>query len=238
MIKAILFDSGRVLNMSATGHWFIPPKFFEYVNKEMFVSIPKERVDQAFSNAQKYLFGVNLIKDRDEELIHFGEFYRIFSENLPELEIRNIEELARDMVYNTSKYVFYDDVKEVVPRLKNKYKLAIVSDAWPSLENVYIDADMKRYFESIVISTQIGVLKPDEKMYKKAIEVLQVDNSEAIFVDDNIENCLGAEKLGIRPILMSRGNYDENKEKYTTILVIKDLYELESVLENRNTNEQ
>ncbi len=42
MIKAILFDSGRVLNMSSTGHWFIPPNFYKYVNKEEFLSIDKD----------------------------------------------------------------------------------------------------------------------------------------------------------------------------------------------------
>lgn len=232
MIKSILFDSGRVLNMSSTGHWFIPPKFFEYVNKEKFLSIEKEKINNAFSNAQKYLFNEKLIKDRKEELKHFTNFYKLFSENLPELEIKNIEDLAKDIVYNTSKYVFYDDVKEVIPRLKNKYKMAVVSDAWPSLENVFIDADMKKYFEIIVISTKIGTLKPDPKMYETAIENLNVNNSEAIFIDDNINNCLGAERLGIKSILMSRENYDENKEKYKEMLVVKDLYELEKLLQS------
>ena len=232
MIRSILFDSGRVLNMSSTGHWFIPPKFFEYVNKEKFLSIEKEKINNAFSNAQKYLFNEKLIKDRKEELKHFTNFYKLFSENLPELEIKNIEELAKDIVYNTSKYVFYDDVKEVIPRLKNKYKMAVVSDAWPSLENVFIDADMKKYFEIIVISTQIGTLKPDPKMYETAIENLNVNNSEAIFIDDNINNCLGAEKLEIKSILMSRENYDEDKEKYKEMLVVKNLYELEKLLQS------
>lgn len=232
MIKSILFDSGRVLNMSSTGHWFIPPSFFEYINKEKFLSIEKEKINNAFSNAQKYLFNEKLIKDRKEELKHFTNFYKLFSENLPELEINNIEDLAKDIVYNTSKYIFYDDVKEVIPRLKNKYKMAVVSDAWPSLENVFIDADMKKYFEIIVISTQIGTLKPDPKMYETAIENLNVNNSEAIFIDDNINNCLGAEKLGIKSILMSRENYDEDKEKYKEMLVVKDLYELEKLLQS------
>lgn len=232
MINSILFDSGRVLNMSSTGHWFMTPKFFEYVNKEKFLSIEKEKINNAFSNAQKYLFNEKLIKDRKEELKHFINFYKLFSENLPELEIKNIEELAKDIVYNTSKYVFYDDVKEVISRLKNKYKMAVVSDAWPSLENVFIDADMKKYFETIVISTQIGTLKPDPKMYETAIEKLNVNNSEAIFIDDNINNCLGAERLGIKSILMSRENYDEDKEKYKEMLVVKDLYELEKLLQS------
>lgn len=232
MIRSILFDSGRVLNMSSTGHWFISPKFFEYVNKEKFLSIEKEKINNAFSNAQKYLFNEKLIKDRKEELKHFINFYKLFSENLPEIEIKNIEELARDIVYNTSKYVFYDDVKEVIPRLKNKYKMAVVSDAWPSLENVFIDADMKKYFEKIVISTQIGTLKPDPKMYETAIKSLDVNNSETIFIDDNINNCMGAEKIGIKSILMSRENYDEDKEKYKEMLVVQDFYELEKLLQS------
>ena len=232
MIRSILFDSGRVLNMSSTGHWFIPPKFFEYVNKEKFLSIEKEKINNAFSNAQKYLFNEKLIKNRKEELKHFINFYKLFSENLPEIEIKNIEELAKDIVYNTSKYVFYDDVKEVIPRLKNKYKMAVVSDAWPSLENVFIDADMKKYFETIVISTQIGTLKPDPKMYETAIKSLDVNNSETIFIDDNKNNCMGAEKIGIKSILMSRENYDEDKEKYKEMLVVKDFYELEKLLQS------
>ena len=232
MIKSILFDSGRVLNRPLTGHWFISPNFFKYVNKEKFLSIEKERINNAFSSAQKYLFNEKLIKNREEELIHFSNFYKLFSENLPELQINNIEDLAKDMVYNTSKYVFYEDVKEVIPRLKNKYKMAVVSDAWPSLENVFIDADMKKYFEIIVISTQIGTLKPDSRMYETAIERLQVNNSEAIFIDDNINNCLGAERLGIKSILMSRENFNENKEKNKTMLVVKDLYELEQMLQS------
>ncbi len=38
-IKAILFDSGRVLNHPRTGNWFIPPNFNNIVNvKNMKVS--------------------------------------------------------------------------------------------------------------------------------------------------------------------------------------------------------
>ena len=232
MIKSILFDSGRVLNRPLTGHWFISPNFFKYVNKEKFLSIEKERINNAFSNAQKYLFNEKLIKNREEELIHFSNFYKLFSENLPELQINNIEDLAKDMVYNTSKYVFYEDVKEVIPRFKNKYKMAVVSDAWTSLENVFIDADMKKYFEIIVISTQIGTLKPDPRMYETAIESLKVKNAEAIFIDDNINNCLGVERLGIKSILMSRENFNEDKEKNKTMLVVKDLYDLEQILQS------
>ena len=38
-IEAILFDSGRVLNFPQTGHWFVSPKFFYYVDKVTFENI-------------------------------------------------------------------------------------------------------------------------------------------------------------------------------------------------------
>ena len=48
-----------------------------------------------------------------------------------------IKGLATDLVYNSDKYVFFDDALKVIPTLKSKYKLAIVSDAWPSLKDVF-----------------------------------------------------------------------------------------------------
>ena len=47
-IKAILFDSGKVLNESRTGHWFMPTKFFEYVDKKIFESVNKKKISTAF----------------------------------------------------------------------------------------------------------------------------------------------------------------------------------------------
>lgn len=32
-IKAILFDSGNVLNYPRTGNWFIPPNFYRYIDE-------------------------------------------------------------------------------------------------------------------------------------------------------------------------------------------------------------
>lgn len=41
-IKGILFDSGRDLNQSSTGHWFISPNFLKYVDERKYNAIDKE----------------------------------------------------------------------------------------------------------------------------------------------------------------------------------------------------
>ena len=56
-----------------------------------------------------------------------------------------IELLAKDLVYNPKKYVFYDDALQVLSDLRGKYKLGIVSDVWPSLRDVYVKQGLDTY---------------------------------------------------------------------------------------------
>lgn len=208
-IKAILFDSGRVLNQSSTGHWFISPRFFEYVNSEIYNSIEREKINGAFRKAGEYINSQNLIKTKEEEYIHFEKFYKVFSDTLPELGLKEsqIKGLATDLVYNTDKYIFFNDALDIIPQLKLKYKLAIISDAWPSLKDVYEKNGLYKYFDSFIISSILGIAKPNEKMYLKAIEELGILPEEAIFIDDNIINCKGAMKLGIKGVLLCRNKF-------------------------------
>lgn len=205
-IKAILFDSGRVLNGPVTGHWFVTPNFWDYVNKDVFDNIDKSKVSEAFRKADEYIVSQKLIKTKEEEYNHFIKFYQIFSEQLPELELTDdmILRISNDLVFNPCKYAFYDDAISVIPILKEKYRLAIVSDAWPSLLDVYRENDLLSYFDSIVISSILGTSKPDCKMYQTALDELKIKPEEAIFIDDSYKNCCGAMSLGIKTILLCR----------------------------------
>lgn len=212
-IKAILFDSGRVLNGPVTGNWFITPNFWKYVNKDIFDSLDKNVIASAFAEADKYILTQKFMSTKEEEYQHFIKFYEIFSSQLPELQLTAdaIENIANDLVFNPQKYVFYDDALAVIPELKVNYKLAIVSDAWPSLLDVYEENNMTSYFDSIIISSFIGASKPDSKMYSTALQELNIKPEEAIFIDDSLKNCMGALAIGIKAVLLCR-----NKQAYVT----------------------
>lgn len=239
-IKAILFDSGRVLNKPVSGHWFISPKFFEYVDEEIFTSIEKNKVSYAFQKANEYIGMQKIILNKECEYNHFVEFYNIFSQNLPELklEYNNVELLAKDLVYNAEKYEFYDDALEILPSLKMDYKLAIVSDAWPSIVDVYEKNKLGGYFDCFVVSSFLGVSKPDSKMYQTALDELNVSSHEAIFVDDNFKNIEGAMALGINSILLCRDKQEYYWYKAQSLgkdyIVINDLRKIREVLKWRN----
>lgn len=210
-IKAVIFDSGRVLNYPASGHWFITPNFWVYVDKSKFDSLDKNKVAEAFKKADKYIMTQKFIRTKEEEFVHFKEFYRLFSEYLPELQLNEtaIKHIAEDMVYNEEKYVFYEDATEIIDKLYGKYKLAIISDAWPSLFNVYEKKSLTEKFNCIVISSLIGTTKPDAEMYLTALRKLEAKPDETVFVDDSPKNCLGAVDLGINTFLLCR-----NKQAY------------------------
>ena len=228
-IKAILFDSGRVLNRPLTGHWFMPPNFFKYVDKDKFEALDINKIEKAFYKGGKYFHNHPLILTEIEELEHFLEFYNVFAKELPELGLSEeyILEIAKDTVYNDDKFEFFEDVFKVIPKLSQHYKLGVVSDTWPSLERVFKNAGLRKYFSSFVMSSVLGVLKPHELMFSTALSELNIKPEEAIFIDDNIVNVEAAIKLGMHGIVILRG--DELKMD-TDILCINELSELEKLL--------
>lgn len=233
-IKAILIDSGRVLNKPATGHWFITPNFFSYVSKKSFNSITISQKNEAFNKSGEYIMKQKLIINEEEEYKHFIEYYRIFSKNLPQLQLNDhdVQAIAKDLVYNYSKYCFYEDAVNMIPELSKVYKLAVVSDAWPSLENVFKKAQLRDYFSSFIISSIKGVTKPNELMYKTALEELNVSPEEAIFIDDSIINCDGAIKLGINSFVLCRDwrLYLHHKFTLRKYNIAKDLNSIKNLL--------
>ncbi len=234
-IKAILFDAGRVLLFPSSGHWFISPRFYEIVKKEIYKKIPKDKVELAFKKGIHYLSERILVSSLDEEFELFKHFYEIIGDELPELELseRDISELAEDLVYNCDKYSFYEDAKLVLAQLKYKYKIAIISDAWPSLEGVFKNSAYNSYIDTIVISSLLGVLKPHPLMYETALNEFKILPSEAIFIDDNLKNCIGAIELGIQGVLLCRNKCEYYLHKILSIgkkyKVIHNLEQVEEI---------
>jgi putative hydrolase of the HAD superfamily len=229
-IKAILFDSGRVLTYPRTGHWFMPPNFFKYVDKNKFSALDAKLVDEAFHKAAKYLDSFSFILTEEEELERFVEFYSILSSELAGLGLsrEQVIEIAKDTVLNDEKFVFYEDVFEYIPELVKHYKLGVISDTWPSLDRVFKNTGVRQYFSTFIMSSVLGVLKPHELMYTTALKELGVKPEEALFIDDNIVNVEAARKLGMQGLVILRSNQIDGTEVWdeNTIRDIKKLIEL------------
>ncbi|MCF8227308.1 MAG: HAD family hydrolase [Bacteroidales bacterium] len=102
------------------------------------------------------------IKTEEEEYQLFREYYTIFfrktkykADDMEALA----DELARDIVYNDGKFTFFEDVESTLEKLKDHYKLGIVSDSWPPLRRVYKNKGLLDFFSCFVISSMYNSRK-------------------------------------------------------------------------------
>jgi len=57
-------------------------------------------------------------------------------------------------------------------------------------------------FDDVVDSSEVGLRKPDARIYELALGRLGVEAADAVFVDDAPGNVAGAERVGIRSVLI------------------------------------
>ena len=226
-IKAILFDSGRTLNVPRTGHWFITPNFFDIIKNSQF-TCTEEKLDKAMEEACEYIGKIPLVETIDAEFSMFKEFYKIVLDklNYPNITNEIVELLAKDNVYNDEKFLFFDDVEPSLSNLKEKYLLGVVSDTWPSLERAFINRNLKQYFSTFIMSSVYGSSKAEKVLFKIAIEELGIKPQEAIFVDDSESNLIAAEEFGMIPILIDRYNTCNLRSIYPIIRSLNELLKL------------
>ncbi|HSG43707.1 MAG TPA: HAD family phosphatase [Anaerolineales bacterium] len=97
--------------------------------------------------------------------------------------------------------VIDQEILDFLRSIKPKYKVGLISNAWSGLRDHIVREKFDDAFHHMVISAEVGVAKPEAKIYQIALEQFQVQANEAIFVDDFIENIDACEKLGMMGVL-------------------------------------
>jgi len=85
--------------------------------------------------------------------------------------------------------------------LRPRYKTGLLSNAWDDLRQVIIQEwKIADAFDELIISAEVGLAKPDPRIYLLAAEKLGVLPGEAVFLDDFNENIHGALRVGMQAI--------------------------------------
>ena len=85
--------------------------------------------------------------------------------------------------------------------LHETYKTALLSNAWDDLRQVIAEKwHFEDAFDAMIISAEVGLAKPDPRIFQLALERLGVEADQAIFVDDFERNVEGANALGLHGI--------------------------------------
>ena len=116
----------------------------------------------------------------------------------------------------------FPETIEVLAKLKQKYKMALISNNTASVENVMEKFELRNYFNLVLFSFESGLLKSDPKMFQMALKKLKIKPEEALMVGDSLESDMkGAEAAGIRGILIDRNNRQEFADKITSLLELE-----------------
>jgi putative hydrolase of the HAD superfamily len=87
-------------------------------------------------------------------------------------------------------------------RLKARYKTAIISNATDALESVLKGQHaIDDAFDVIVGSATEHIMKPDPAIYRLALDRLDLEAAETVFIDDFAHNIVAARQLGMHAIL-------------------------------------
>jgi putative hydrolase of the HAD superfamily len=92
------------------------------------------------------------------------------------------------------------DILEFLRSLRGTHTTGLISNAWSDLRDYLTREKMIDVFDHIIISAEVGVAKPDPKIFKIALEQAGVSPNEAVFVDDFYVNIEGCEKIGMKGI--------------------------------------
>src|SRR5207302_3023735 len=100
--------------------------------------------------------------------------------------------------------VYPDVVPELGHLREAGYGLAIVSNASCEAGGVVSALGLDRLVDTIVLSCDVGALKPEPEILHAALERLGVRAGRAVLVDDLPANLEAAQRLGLRTVLMER----------------------------------
>lgn len=101
----------------------------------------------------------------------------------------------------------YDDALPTVRELRTRgHALALVSNCSHATRGIVDDLGFDQLFDTVVLSFELGVRKPDAGIYQAALAALDTAPADALFVDDQTAYCDGARALGIETRLIVRSD--------------------------------
>ncbi len=181
-IRAIFFDLGGVIVRT------------EYQGPREQLA---ERLNMTYEDINKIVFESDTSRKASLGQISTGEHWEAVTRRLkrPPSETKSIREefFAGDVVDR--------DLIGFIRSLRPRYGTGIISNAWPDLRDYVAGNKFDDAFDSLIISAEVGVMKPEAKIYQIALDRLKVRANEAAFVDDMPANIEAARALGMQGIV-------------------------------------
>jgi len=138
------------------------------------------------------------------------DFWQITEDSLEKsMNAFKIDKLMKNELLNLYKALnTFPEVKDVLNKLKEKnYKLAILSNGTPALLNELVKSNnLDNIFDDIFSIEEVGIYKPDAKVYDMPIKKYKIQKEEVVFLSANTWDISGGGNYGYSSIWVNRNN--------------------------------
>ena len=136
------------------------------------------------------------------------DFWQVTEDSLDKsMKAFNIDPSMKDELLNLYKVLSpFKEVPEVLKSLKEKkFKLAILSNGTPALLNELIkNNNLDNIFDDLFSIEQVGIYKPDSKVYDMPIQKYRVEKNEIAFLSANTWDVSGGGNYGYNAVWVNR----------------------------------
>jgi len=158
------------------------------------------------------------------------DFWQVTEDSLDKsMKAFNIDNLMRNELLNLYKVLSpFKEVPDVLKTLKEKkFKLAILSNGTPALLKELVKSNnLDNIFDDLFSIEQVGIFKPDSKVYDIPINKYSIERNEVVFLSANTWDVSGGGNYGYQSIWVNRNKNIFDNLDYKPKNEIKDLSEL------------
>ena len=158
------------------------------------------------------------------------DFWQVTEDSLDKsIKVFNINYSMRDELLNLYKVLStFKEVPEVLKTLKEKkFKLAILSNGTPALLSELVKSNkLDNIFDDLFSIEQVGIYKPDSKVYDMPIQKYRIEKNEVAFLSANTWDVSGGGNYGFNSIWVNRNKNIFDNLDFKPKNEIKDLSEL------------
>ena len=146
------------------------------------ITFNRQRIDRV----KKVFLKADIVKEDEEAKEIFKKYLKLYEKN----------------------WQVFDDTVEVLEKLKNKYKLGIITNGdgiqqRQKMENTRLN----NYFSEIIISSEVGASKPKKEIFEIACKKIKEDPKNCLMIGDIYKlDIEGAVNTGLNAIWINRKN--------------------------------
>ena len=162
------------------------------------------------------------------------DFWQITEDSLDKsMKTFNIDTSMKNELLNLYKGLSpFKEVPETLKKLKEKnFKLAILSNGTPSLLKELVKSNnFDNLFDDLFSIEEVGVYKPNSKVYDLPIKKYKIKSNEVAFLSANTWDVSGGGNYGYKSIWVNRNNNIFDNLDYKPNNEVKNLSELISLI--------